>query len=874
MKRRKLIRIKREIQDNLFSAVRSAKEEIYGEIQNINNTIWESKKRVNGVLDRCNNVEELLNNIDFTLTGTINDITDDFSDLLVNVEKKYHDNIIYTGESIFNKYGLKGLNSNCVDLCKFEFTKYDKDWIIKESDNLVYEAEMEVRDYIIEDAKGFSNSPCSFDYKISEYKKLAKQMFSEGIDHLAESILQKVIEYYIVELVDNIKITKKCFDLLIDRNADLSKQLCDGKVDIKNDSNVEKGSAMDSDSQDILKINFISSASSGKSTLINALLNTELLPSENKACTATICKILNNDTMDHYEATCYADDGITEIYPRQIITLDSMKEFNSNGKVTYIDIEGSVPAIPSDKIRLCLRDTPGPNNSRDEKYSRFTNNIIKGTNSVVIFVMNAKQIAIKDDEQLLRTISNEMRQGGKQARDRFIFVINKCDALDEEKGETVDKLLQSVREYLNEFDITEPTLIPTSARMALLIRKNMRGEGLSRNERNTLNDINDFIEVKELHFEEFATLTPTVKENLQDKIREYSCDEYKREFEALIHTGIPAVEATIAEYIDKYAYPMKVKDAIKDIVNRLDEINMKAEFEKSIAIDKEQLSKVREQIKIAKDKNNQGKYLYDEYKGKINEFKLDSSNESEAQYNVERELNQMIRPYDGKSKIDKRDADYMVSDFQHRLEDYQRDCECRLNREIENKIFGECKKLLEDYSYLVKSIIDNIEIENFDFNKIRAFDSIKISNLYDIQCRNEHVRYRSETRVKDNPERRGFTGFFKFWKKKQISYTVNVEDGIDVDVRAIIVNIMSSFSSSIKRNISDMFKQANDQVEEYKTVFNENIDLLNTEITNILEKLDYDTKESSILEERVKENQTLANWFNEKDKAIRQVLEF
>jgi|GEM_PF-963556 len=874
MKRRKLIRIKREIQDNLFSAVRSAKEEIYGEIQNINNTIWESKKRVNGVLDRCNNVEELLNNIDFTLTGTINDITDDFSDLLVNVEKKYHDNIIYTGESIFNKYGLKGLNSNCVDLCKFEFTKYDKDWIIKESDNLVYEAEMEVRDYIIEDAKGFSNSPCSFDYKISEYKKLAKQMFSEGIDHLAESILQKVIEYYIVELVDNIKITKKCFDLLIDRNADLSKQLCDGKVDIKNDSNVEKGSAMDSDSQDILKINFISSASSGKSTLINALLNTELLPSENKACTATICKILDNDTMDHYEATCYADDGITEIYPRQIITLDSMKEFNSNGKVTYIDIEGSVPAIPSDKIRLCLRDTPGPNNSRDENHSRLTNNIIKGTNSVVLYVMNATQIAIKDDEQLLRTISNEMRQGGKQARDRFIFVINKCDALDEEKGETVDKLLQSVREYLNEFDITEPTLIPTSARMALLIRKNMRGEGLSRNERNTLNDINDFIEVKELHFEEFATLTPTVKENLQDKIREYSCDEYKREFEALIHTGIPAVEATIAEYIDKYAYPMKVKDAIKDIVNRLDEINMKAEFEKSIAIDKEQLSKVREQIKIAKDKNNQGKYLYDEYKGKINEFKLDSSNESEAQYNVERELNQMIRPYDGKSKIDKRDADYMVSDFQHRLEDYQRDCECRLNREIENKIFGECKKLLEDYSYLVKSIIDNIEIENFDFNKIRAFDSIKISNLYDIQCRNEHVRYRSETRVKDNPERRGFTGFFKFWKKKQISYTVNVEDGIDVDVRAIIVNIMSSFSSSIKRNISDMFKQANDQVEEYKTVFNENIDLLNTEITNILEKLDYDTKESSILEERVKENQTLANWFNEKDKAIRQVLEF
>ena len=47
--------------------------------------------------------------------------------------------------------------------------------------------------------------------------------------------------------------------------------------------------------------------------------------------------------------------------------------------------------------------------------------------------MNATQIAIKDDEQLLRSIANEMKTDGKQSRDRFIFVVNKCDALDEEK---------------------------------------------------------------------------------------------------------------------------------------------------------------------------------------------------------------------------------------------------------------------------------------------------------------------------------------------------------------------------------------------------------------------------------------------------------
>jgi hypothetical protein len=554
MKRRKLIRIKREIQDTLFSAVFSAKEQIYGEIEYINSRIWEVKKEVCYVLDKCKNIDELLNITDFTLTDTINDIIGNFGNLLVNVEKKYHDDVIHTGENIFNRYGIKGLNSDGIDLCKFEFTKDDKDWIIKESDNLIYETVIEAIDYIADDTQGYSNSSYSFDYKINEYKKRAKQIISGGIDHLAENLLRKVIEYYIVELVDNIKITKKSFDLLIDRNADLSKQFCDGKVGMKNGSNVEKSSTMDSDIKNILKINFISTTSSGKSTLINAILNTELLPSENKVCTATICKILDNDTMDHYEATCYADDGVTEIYPRQTIALDSMKEFNSNDIVRYIDIEGRVPINSSDNIRLCLRDIPGPNNSRDESHSRLINNIIKETNSVVLYVMSATQIAIKDDEQLLRTISDEMKQGGKQPRDRFIFVVNKCDELDEGKGETVDKILQSVREYLNEFDITEPTLIPTSARLALIIRKNIRGEVLSRNERSTLNEIKDFIEVKELHYEEYATLTSTVREKLQDLIEEYHSNEDKCELEALIHTGVPVLEEVINGYIEKYIY--------------------------------------------------------------------------------------------------------------------------------------------------------------------------------------------------------------------------------------------------------------------------------------------------------------------------------
>lgn len=177
------------------------------------------------------------------------------------------------------------------------------------------------------------------------------------------------------------------------------------EFDTKNEEGKDIFDAYEEVKNGIFEVSVIATMSSGKSTLINSILHTELLPSENKACTATICRILDNDDMEQYEAECYASDEKTVIYPRAVVTSDMLKEYNANEEVTYIDIEGSVPAIPSDKIRLCLRDTPGPNNSRDENHERLTRSIIKRTNAVVLYVMNATQIGIKDDKQLLKDIS-------------------------------------------------------------------------------------------------------------------------------------------------------------------------------------------------------------------------------------------------------------------------------------------------------------------------------------------------------------------------------------------------------------------------------------------------------------------------------------
>lgn len=621
----------------------------------------------------------------------------------------------------------------------------------------------------------------------------------------------------------------------------------------------------------IFEVSVIATMSSGKSTLINSLLHTELLPSENKACTATIARIFDNDQMDGYEAECY-DASKKVVYSRAPINSEMIRAYNADESVQYIDIEGSIPSIPSNKIRLCLIDTPGPNNSRNENHERLTRSIIKRTNSVILYVMNATQIGINDDHQLLYDISNEMKRAGKQSRDRFIFVINKCDALDEEKGETIDKLLRDIREYLKGFGIEEPTLIPTSARLALLIRKNRKGDKLSRKERVELDSVEDFIDSDLLHFEKYATLTPSVRVQLEKQISEYHADEDTYDLEALVHTGLPVVEATISEYIDKYAYPIKINDAIKNILNLIAELNMKGRFEQSIASDSELLERVREQIKRARERRTQGDSISRDFKKKIKMLKLDTIDRNEEQFKVEMELQAFSKEFDGKEKVDKIIADQLIAEFQRKLNGYQKTCESRLQRDIDEQFFLRCNELLEEYSRVVSSILEDIEIDGFDFEKVSSLGEIKITSIDEIVRSNQQDRYREETRWKDNPERAGFLGFFKFWKPRRISYTESVKDGVDINVRNVIVDILAEFSYAMKANIAQIFAQAEQQINAYKQAFNDNIDRLDAKIDEILHQLEQDILRSEEIKQKVKSDEETLKWISDIESRISTLL--
>ena len=151
----------------------------------------------------------------------------------------------------------------------------------------------------------------------------------------------------------------------------------------------------------------VATMSSGKSTLINAMLGRELLPARNEATTATLAKIHDEDGADHFSGKSYDKDH-NELESIDPLSLSNMNELNDNPNTSVIEIHGDIVGIDSKDLKLVLTDTPGPNNSRTDEHREHTYSLLTADykpmikvevspeNKTIIFLMerNLKQMMI------------------------------------------------------------------------------------------------------------------------------------------------------------------------------------------------------------------------------------------------------------------------------------------------------------------------------------------------------------------------------------------------------------------------------------------------------------------------------------------------
>lgn len=477
----------------------------------------------------------------------------------------------------------------------------------------------------------------------------------------------------------------------------------------------------------------VATMSSGKSTLINAMLGSKLMPSKQEACTAIITRIKDvENESNRWQAEVYNKENQL-IEACDNLTYENMSRINDDKEVSLIKVNGDIPFVSAEELSLVLIDTPGPNNSRDRGHRTAQNEFLsKSSKSLILYIMEGT-FGSDDDEALLRSVAESIKVGGKQSKDRFLFVVNKMDNRREEDG-LVSQTLERVKDYLQKQGITNPNLFPAAALPALNIRLLQKGEKL---DENTMDETELFIKklnrTETLHLEEYASLPASIRGKIKDILSEAK-DTKNVNTEALIHTGIISIEAMIRQYIQKYAKTAKIKNIVDTFIHKLDAVGClektKAELMKNTEEKDKQVEKISSIKKKMEDAEAAKKFrvAIDDAIIKVNDASKEVIESVVQKYQVI--IMEKIDKVRGEElSID--EAEYEVNRLERFASKLDPDFQTELDELISKNLIDMSKMLLEEYQKKLVSLTEELrstELGNIQIDPLKLIGASEFSS--------------------------------------------------------------------------------------------------------------------------------------------------
>ena len=628
------------------------------------------------------------------------------------------------------------------------------------------------------------------------------------------------------------------------------------------------------------EVNVVATMSAGKSTLINALLRQKLMPAKQEACTATITEIKDNDG-DCFTAKAYDTNGqLIQTYPN--LTFEIMEKLNSSPEVSKIRAEGNIPFVSSDDVSLVLVDTPGPNNSRDPEHKRATRRMLsESSKAVVLYILNATQLAVNDDNDLLSYVANSMHVGGKQSRDRFIFVVNKLDEF--KKGEdSVDASLEKVRSYLKDNGIENANIYPASALTALNIRTILA--------ENDDDDDDEVYEAKgkvrkfnnnpEMHFETKAPLTPSVRGLLEMKLSEARSNG-DRKGEALIHCGIVPIEMAIQMYVQKYAKTAKIRNIVDTFSHRLESAKSFENTKQEIAENQDKHKEILANIEVIERKLASGEEAKN-FKTRIDKINYDSEIKKLADDVVKSAQQKVTKQLSSaENHMDKKEAELVCERFARFAENLQAEIQVKLEELITNHVTKNANDLLEEYRKRIAELAQDVSIGGI---AIDPFEIMKgsiegLSDINAIMSASEKTEKNWEV-VGNHKEYKEVFGFRR-WLNDKIGTNFNVDyDLVDdydwvehtfIDGTVLAQRFFAPIQEGLYAHRNAAVAYAESQTKNVQDEFKKKFDELNEVLKKKLQELKEYTQDSKDVEKKIKESQDKLKWLENiqmKTKAI------
>lgn len=597
---------------------------------------------------------------------------------------------------------------------------------------------------------------------------------------------------------------------------------------------------------DPFAISVLATMSSGKSTLLNALMHEELLPTGNDATTANIVEIYDND-QDIKEYIAYDKDEQIVARGRDV-NLQRLEEINRDKKIRTVKIYGDIPSANIDKMQLMLRDTPGPNNSENLEHKAVTDSVItnrKGM-SAVLYVMNGTDRTDLSAKELLTQISKEMESSGKQANDRFLFVINKVDER-LIKSEPIEQLIIDTKKYLEEFNIDNPRLFPVAAQMACYVWKKRGGykftpvESINADARMKIFNMDD----PGVKLDEYASISQCVRRQLDNDLKK-ALEGADEDEIALIHSGIKGLEYSIKEYMDKYAYPQKIEDAVMEIKDTLTEKEMYTELEKRIFEDKEELENLKKRLRDSEKEQKKRETKKKEFEHNISTYVLDDEVKRAMCGEVDNVFADLVDETLSKipsDKLKRNRAIAIVESFAAEVAIKEKQIDRSIKEKIDEEVIEQGKRILSDYREYIKSVKEEYSFANFDFGSVKGFRNIDISDLNDVARKVTSTEDITVTKTKTvvNPKRHWYTP----WRPKTINKSYKEKVGeIEYVSKNAVYNDIVEVRTNARKNVDEVIDEAESLISAFKDYFEKRM----KELDEMIQKVESELK-------RIEENQ-------------------
>lgn len=367
--------------------------------------------------------------------------------------------------------------------------------------------------------------------------------------------------------------------------------------------------------------------SSGKSTLLNALIRHNILPYSSKTCTSKNCRIRHDGSLgSKVSLTCFDDDDNPVIKKRvfdsdsecasaflEICPVKSTGITDKYPNVTMmelgVDLSHLYPdSVNRDQFTIVLIDTPGMDSAQSSengtnKHAEIALKAISmDSKPMIILCAGADYYDNKSIGEFMREIISQSKEDSSGFNDRFLFLMNKSDAITYKQDETAEGAKMAFAEYLtdssrwnikgDETDLKQlaedashfvPRVFMTAGRIAFAIQQrafDFTDEELEDKDKYDLLDKYESFEKKICGRRKFVDYylsrycdIPNYRKDELETVFQTALEDDDNILATQIQSGIMSVEIAIRDYIERYAYPIKVRGLLKSFEDILEDVN-------------------------------------------------------------------------------------------------------------------------------------------------------------------------------------------------------------------------------------------------------------------------------------------------------------